>query len=93
MAAAYRAGRLTAPAHRRTVEALEEVHDQLHLITADPALAHRAGELADEHALRGHDAAHLATALLLGSDTVLVTWDKALRSAALHVGLAAAPAR
>jgi len=93
MAAAHRAGRLTAPAHGRTVEAFEEVHDQLHLITAIPALARRAGELADEHALRGYDAVHLATALRLGSDTVLVTWDEALRSATLRAGLAVSPAR
>jgi len=92
LAAAHRADRLTAPAHRRAVEAFEGVHHQLHLITADPELARRAGGLADEHALRGYDAVHLATALRLGSDTILVTWDGALRSAALHAGLAASPA-
>lgn len=93
LATARRAGRLIAPAHRRTVEAFEELHRQLHLITASPELARRAGELADEHALRGYDAVHLATALRLGSDTVLLTWDGALRDAALRAGLAASPAR
>ena len=52
-----------------------------------------AGELADERALRGYDAVHLASALALGpGETVLVTWDRDLGNAAVGAGLAVAPA-
>lgn len=65
---------------------------ELLLIGVDEALARDAGELADELALRGYDAVHLASALALGDEeTVLVTWDRDLAGAALDVGLAIAP--
>lgn len=54
-------------------------------------LARQAGELAEEFELRGYDAVHLATALDLGDeDVVLVTWDGALSRAAEKNGLAIA---
>ena len=56
------------------------------------ALARQAGDLAAGHHLRGYDAVHLASALRLGSDTMLVTWDDRLRDAAVDAGLAVAPA-
>jgi predicted nucleic acid-binding protein len=57
----------------------------------DPAwqIVQRAGGLAEQHALRGYDAVHLATALeVLGEDDVLVTWDDDLARAAQATGLA-----
>jgi len=49
--------------------------------------AGQAGDLAAEHALRGYDAVHLACALHLeGDDVVLATWDNALNSAARATG-------
>jgi len=42
--------------------------------------------------MRGYDAVHLATALALGDDTLLVTWDADLGRAALGSGCAVAPA-
>lgn len=63
------------------------------LLGVDEALARRAGELAFEHALRGYDAVHLASALALGAaETILVTWDRDLSSAAVAAGIAVAPA-
>jgi uncharacterized protein len=63
------------------------------VVGVDEALAQRAGELADERALRGYDAVHLASALALGpGDTILVTWDRDLSNAAAGAGLAVAPA-
>ena len=54
-------------------------------------LARQAGELAEEFDLRGSDAVHLASALSLGSDTTLVTWDEDLKRAAAASGCAVAP--
>ena len=66
---------------------------ELVIVGVDVALAQYAGELADERALRGYDAVHLASALALGSgDTILVTWDRDLSNAAASAGLAVAPA-
>ena len=57
----------------------------------DEPLARSAGEVAAEHGLRGYDAVHLATALDLGEEeVVLVTWDEELGQAAEAAGLGAA---
>ena len=93
LAAARRARRLTARAHARAVAALHTLTAELVIVGVDEALAQRAGELADERALRGYDAVHLASALALGpGETILVTWDRDLSNAAVDAGLAVAPA-
>lgn len=52
-----------------------------------------AGELAERHGLRGADAVHLASALALEHDQLIVAaWDQRLRDGALAAGLAVAPA-
>lgn len=52
-----------------------------------------AGVLAVAHELRGADAVHLASALVLGpADVTVAVWDKRLHAAATAVGLAVAPA-
>lgn len=93
LAAARRARRLTPRAHNRAVAELDALHHEVVIVGVDDALARRAGELADERALRGYDAVHLASALALGPDeTILVTWDRDLGNAAVSAGLAIAPA-
>jgi predicted nucleic acid-binding protein len=93
LAAARRARRLTAHAHARAVAELDALSAQLVIVGVDDALAQRAGELADERALRGYDAVHLASALALGpGETIVVTWDRDLNDAAVGAGLAVAPA-
>jgi predicted nucleic acid-binding protein len=84
---------LTARAHERAVGELNALNAEIVIVGVDEALAQRAGELADERALRGYDAVHLASALALGpGDTILVTWDRDLSNAAVDTGLAVAPA-
>jgi predicted nucleic acid-binding protein len=84
---------LTARAHDRAVAELDALNTELVIIGVDEALAQRAGELADERALRGYDAVHLASALALGAgETILVTWDRDLSNAAVGAGVAVAPA-
>lgn len=52
-----------------------------------------AGALAVRHQLRGADAVHLASALVLGStDLAIAVWDKRLHAGAAAAGLAVAPA-
>jgi len=84
---------LTARAHHRAVAELDALHGELVIVGVDEALAQRAGEIADERALRGYDAVHLASALALGpGETILATWDRDLSTAAVDAGLAIAPA-
>jgi predicted nucleic acid-binding protein len=84
---------LTARAHDRAVAELDALTGELVLVGVDEALAQRAGGLADERALRGYDAVHLASALALGpGETILATWDRDLSNAGAGAGLAVAPA-
>lgn len=91
LAAARRAGRLTATAHDRASSQLGELERELLLIGIDRQLAHQAGELAEQFALRGYDAVHLASALATGDTATMVSWDQDLRRAASQSGLAVAP--
>lgn len=92
LAAGLRAGRLSANDHKRALEDFEAAQRELHLVGIDESLARRAGELAEQLALRGYDAVHLASALALGADTTVVTWDRELGRAALESGFAISPA-
>ena len=58
-----------------------------------PGVERRAGELAREHALRGADAVHLASALAVGDpDLIIAVWDRRLHAGALATGSNVAPA-
>jgi len=92
LAAARRGGRLSARAHGRAREGLESAHGEMLLVGVDEPLVRVAGELAEDLRLRGYDAVHLASALALGADTTIVTWDQELRQAAMQSGCAVAPA-
>jgi predicted nucleic acid-binding protein len=54
-------------------------------------LAQIAALAAEQHALRGADAIHLASAARLGSGVAMVTLDVSLRRASLAAGLDVAP--
>ena len=92
LAAARRAGRLSADGHGRAREDLESLQSELLLVGIDAPLARQAGQLAEELALPGYDSVHLASALAVGSATTLVSWDEDLRRAARQSGCAIAPA-
>ena len=52
----------------------------------------RAGELATQHALRGADAVHLASALTVPkSELVVAVWDRRLHAGVMAEGLAVTP--
>jgi uncharacterized protein len=53
-----------------------------------------AGQLARQHALRGADAVHLASALAIGDpDLVIAVWDRGLHTGAQAAGIRVAPAQ
>jgi predicted nucleic acid-binding protein len=92
LAAAARAGRLSARAHRRAKSEFEALWQQMWVIELSASIAHEAGELAERQALRGYDAVHLAAALAIGDpQLVLVSWDADLTSAAGRASLVVAP--
>ena len=91
LAAARRARRLTADAHVQACAEFESLQDELLLVGVDRDLARWAGALAEQFALKGYDAVHLASALSLASDATLVSWDDDLRSAAALSGCGLAP--
>jgi uncharacterized protein len=87
LAAAARAGRIDESTHASAVAALEDLYAELRIIAIDELLARQAGDLTSQHALRGYDAVHLACALNVeGDDVLLATWDNDLNSAARATG-------
>ena len=65
LARKLREGVFSPEEHREAAEALEEDWETLDTPEVTHALARRAGGLAEEYALRGFDAIHLASALLV----------------------------
>jgi uncharacterized protein len=93
LAAAVRAGRIGESAVEGLIDRLHEVHRGSYVIDIDELLATEAGDLADEHALRGYDGVHLAAALNIDSPRIVVaTWDRELAVAASACGCAVVPA-
>lgn len=91
LAAAHRLDRLGADEHRKALADFEELYADLATVGVDQELAVRAGEYAEDLGLRGYDSVHLATALELGDDeVVVVTWDRDLARATEEVGLGVA---
>ncbi len=91
LAQAARLGRLASEDHATAIDALGGLYAQLDLLEIDDMLVRRAGDLAQDHALRGYDAIHLAAAERACSDTtVLVAGDRDLCTAAGQLGIALA---
>jgi uncharacterized protein len=89
LAAARRNNRLTQRIYAEAVENFDRTYEEVAAIGVDERLTRAAGALASEHALRGYDAVHLATALSLTEhDIALVSWDRDLCDAAVEAGLA-----
>ena len=88
---------LSSAAHRRLVHTLDTDWGRYLRIEASEALIHEAAALAERHRLRGYDAIHLASALLLKSRlpeaVVFSSWDLTLQAAARREGLRRLPDR
>lgn len=86
LAAAHRAGRLTADQHRGAKQEAEALIEELHLVDVGEGLIAAAADLAEADGLRGYDAVHLAGALLIEAE-ILTSADGALCEAASGRGL------
>ena len=92
LAAAERCGRIDTATQREAVADLERLSGSMYLVALERDLAWRAGTLAEDHALRGYDSVHLASAVGMSAPrVVVVTWDKKLALAASQRGLAVVP--
>lgn len=92
MAAAHRQGRIGSDTLRSAVHTVDALCSQLSLLGLDHELAHNAGQLAELHGLRGYDAVHLATAVGVDSELLLVaTWDQELARGAVEAGCSVSP--
>jgi uncharacterized protein len=92
LAAARRDARLDATAYQRAKADWDEFHRALRLVEVTPQLEQEAGELAEQYALSGFDAVHLASARTIAVMPVVVaTWDTRLHRAAQASGMATLP--
>jgi uncharacterized protein len=88
LAQANRLGRLNSRQLRFAVGSLDRLIPQLDVIEISETLAKRAGQLAEQMALRGYDAVHLAGVEAIGdADTILVAGDHHLCQAAQRLDL------
>jgi uncharacterized protein len=94
LAAAARNHDLTDDELDNAEQAWEEYWAASRPVELTAAVEHHAGQLAREHALRGADAVHLASALAIGDpDLVMAVWDRRLHTGAQAAGLRVAPAQ
>ena len=94
IAAARRAARLTVEQREEAKHLWRRLWAALRLVEVSHDVGHHAGDLAEEHALSGFDAIHLASALLVDADGLIVaTWDTRLATATLAVGIPTLPDR
>lgn len=94
LAAAHRGGRLSRRQLAGAKRLWSGLWDALRVVELSPELGQLSGDLAEEHALSGFDAIHLASALLLSADELIVaTWDSRLHAAVGGTGFATLPNR
>jgi predicted nucleic acid-binding protein len=93
LAAARRNHDLDEPGFEEAERAWEEFWSATRPVELTPAVERHAGRLARAHALGGADAVHLASALVIGDqDLVMAVWDRRLHAGAQAAGLSVAPA-
>jgi len=94
LAAAERGQRLDVEAHLQAKADWEEFRHALRLVEVTAQLEGEAGDLAEQHALSGFDAIHLASALTIAAiPLVVATGDGRLHRAARATGLTTLPGK
>ncbi len=92
LASAHRARRLTARALGRARDALDTTFQRLAVVELDRSIAELAGDVAERYSLRAYDAVHLASALAIEDEALVVlTWDERLAAAARRAELEVVP--
>ena len=85
---ARRTGRVTEAGEQSLGEIRSVLLGEMVFVEAHAAVVDRAAGLAEQHALRGYDAMHLASALMINADQVVfVSGDRKLVQAASRQGL------
>jgi predicted nucleic acid-binding protein len=83
--------RLTVVELAQAVDELDSIALEISYIEVSAELAASAGDLAQAHGLRGYDAVHLASAVLINdAELALVTGDRELAVAARSIGISVA---
>jgi uncharacterized protein len=91
LAMAGRLDRINGEELESAVEDFESLHQQLDIVEVDEALVRDAGSLAEQFALRGYDAVHLASVKLIQDpDVVFAAVDPDLLRGAQTLGIAVA---
>lgn len=91
-AAACRVGRISVAELKWAKQTLNRSWTQTQIVDFDEPIARAAGDVAELYGLRGYDAVHLATAISLQDESLLVaTWDAELASACVQADLPVAP--
>ena len=91
LAMAQRIGRLDEEMLRLAVRGLEDLVAELDVVEVTADLVRQAGTIAEEFGLRGYDAIHLASAVLVNDqDLVLAAGDRGLLMAVRSLGLGVA---
>jgi predicted nucleic acid-binding protein len=92
LAAARRAGRLTDRQFADAKELWAVLWSALRVVGVSADLGRLSGDLAEEHALSGFVAIHLASALLVEADDLTIaTWDSRLSAGAHRMAVATLP--
>ena len=92
LAAGERAGHLSVESAAHARARWDRLRVGLYLVEVSPTVSERAAALIARHALRGGDALHLASALLLRCpELVLAAWDSHLADAARGEGIRVVP--
>lgn len=92
LAAAHRNHDLDRSGLAQAEDSWDEFWGATRPVELTPAVERHAGELAKEHALRGADAVHLASALAISDRSLIVAvWDRRLHAGVLSAGLGVAP--
>lgn len=94
LGAARRGGRISRRSLARAKTSWERFWDALAIVQSNRGVLMAAGDIAERQSLRGYDAVHLASALTVGGEQlVMAVWDVRLRDAAMASGLSIAPLR
>jgi hypothetical protein len=93
LAAGERRELLDSGEHAAALRTWDALWPALYIVELTPSIATTAASLVARHALRGGDAVHLASALVLAPDVVLAVWDEHVAAAAEAEGLTVLPGR
>jgi len=88
VAAVHRDRRLRPAEYEHAKAGIESLWQSTSPLEVDASLLRHAGQLAEDHGLRGYDAVHLAALTRLGPapECMLASWDGELRRAASALG-------